>query len=427
MSNVAKLILACSLSMSAQAAELAAQDKDALVWPVQAWSSDLQLSQSRPPQQIATGEQAPPSPAGSLEDTFNRVTNAERLMFRLVGYPEMTGEYRVSANGTLSLPIVGRISLTGLDVGGLERLIATKIKDITGRPVYPTIEITKYRSVYVTGFVNTSGAEEWQPNLNVLQAVALSCGIYRRPENPDALSRYNKAIADRRRLLATLARAQAERDGLDNVATPDRLVAIAGRPQAEELTDQERTLFRSRRSALDSQLTALERGKELAQQELTGLQEQSKHLDQQLALRRTFNDNIQSLLQKGLVNEERALQEAIYVSDLEEKITNVTVAVARVQEQLSGDDREIATLHRTHDVDAVSEAMKLQHDLAQLEYEIEASGAELQGTPARGGALEPLIIYNIKRQIGGNVQLVAANEATLLLPGDVLVVSQDVR
>ena len=121
------------------------------------------------------------------------------------------------------------------------------------------------------------------------------------------------------------------------------------------------------------------------------------------------------------------MQEAIYVSDLEEKITNVTVAVARVQEQLSGDDREIATLHRTHDVDAVSEVMKLQHDLAQLEYEIEASAAELQGTPVRGGALEPLIIYNIKRQIGGNVQLVAANEATLLLPGDVLVVSQDVR
>ena len=43
------------------------------------------------------------------------------------------------------------------------------------------------------------------------------------------------------------------------------------------------------------------------------------------------------------------------------------------------------------------------------------------------GALEPLIIYNIMRQIEGNVQLVEANEATLLLPGDVLVVSQDVR
>lgn len=142
------------------------------------------------PDQQLPGEQANRSSAEQGKpDASTKIIYAERVMFRLVGYPEMSGEYRVSSDGTLSLPIVGRISVARLDIAGLEQFIADKINAMTGRPSYPTIEITKYSPIYVTGFVSVSGASEWQPNLSVLQAVTISGGLFRASDSPDALAK----------------------------------------------------------------------------------------------------------------------------------------------------------------------------------------------------------------------------------------------
>ena len=96
----------------------------------------------------------------------------------------MTGEYRIASDGTLSVPVIGRIDLKEMSLADLEQELTRRVIEISGRTTYVTAEIIAYQPIFVTGFVSKPGALEWHPGLTVLQAEALAGGLYRATESP---------------------------------------------------------------------------------------------------------------------------------------------------------------------------------------------------------------------------------------------------
>jgi exopolysaccharide production protein ExoF len=380
---------------------------------------------------------SPASPVTSEGD----LSSAERLTIRFRGYPELSGDYRVNPDGIISIPVIGRLSVARLDAAKLEKLIATRVAEISNARdgVYVTVEVATYRPVFVTGLVKSPGSMQWQPGLTVLQAVSMAGGIYRgdrvadsdgQPSRTEAeLTGFRKAIDDQRRTLALLARLRAEQTGSPTIEVPSRLVSLVGRRAADELIERQRVIFVSRRTALESQLAQLERGISLAKQEIEALRSQGGRIDEQLRARRDYRTKMQDLLAKGIVSAVRGLEEDIKVSDLEEKTINITVAISRVQTGMAQLQRDAVLLKTERETSINTDIERVEREIAQLDIVISSAKNTLEeareemDTMANDGRARPLV-YQIVRRKGEESVTLEASSSSSLAVGDVLVVSQ---
>ncbi|WP_166802385.1 polysaccharide biosynthesis/export family protein [Microvirga pakistanensis] len=383
--------------------------------------------------------QSAPGPDPAPEQRGSDLANAEKLTLRFPGSQEMTGDYRIGEDGTISVPILGRMSVGGFSTAQLEEALSRRLEQMTGRSNSVTVEVAAYRPVFVTGLVTRSGAVPWHPGMTVLQAVALSGGLFR-PTGPNIggpaageaeMARYRRATEDRKRALAALARLQAERQDSTEIQIPPALVAIAGQQEAEGLIAAQKTLLLSRQKSLTNQLASLKRGMELAAQELDGLREQSQRVSEQLKMRRDSRARLGELQQKGIVIAQRAFEEDLKVSELEEKTANVAVSTARVQATVAALQRDTVALTEERRASVEAEIDRLQKEVAQLADE--AASARQSYNAIAGASLDAQrgdrteIVYAVVRREGTGETTERAAQSTLLKPGDVLVVSQDLR
>jgi exopolysaccharide production protein ExoF len=345
------------------------------------------------------------------------VTDAQKIALRFSDIPRLNGDYRVNADETVTVPGLGRVSVASMTAPQLERTLAEMATGLAGREIYATVEVSEYRPVFVSGRVARYGPVPWEPGLTVQQAVATVGGIAQ-DQSEDAVIQRKKARIDQQRLMATMARLRAEQEGTEDVGIPEALSKSAGRESAERLIHMQSVILQNRRSALQKQLELLNRGKALATEELESLRVQKSKIAEQLEARRKQRDRIQALLDQKLTVVDRALEESIKVSDLEEKIANISVAIARVQSTISGFDREAlnATELRKSEVDT---------ELANVERELAQLGPVLDTAEPGASSQASSVGYTISRRKGKNVQVLAANPGSPLMPGDVLTVGDE--
>ncbi|WP_414475751.1 polysaccharide biosynthesis/export family protein [Microvirga sp. M2] len=387
---------------------------------------------------VPAWSQSSPAPPASGQDSAD-VANAEKLALRFPGNPEMSGDYRIGADGTISIPLLGRMPVGGMSSAQLEDALSKRLEQMTGRPNSVTVEIAAYKPVFVTGLVTRSGAIPWYPGMTVLQAVALSGGLFRAtgptiggPAAGDAeMARYRRAVEDRKQALASLARLQAERENATDIQVPQALVAIAGQREAQDLVAAQKNLLLTRQRSLSNQVATLNRGMELAAQELEGLREQGKRVAEQLQMRREARQKFEELQQRGVVIAQRAFEEDMKVSELEEKTANVAVSTARVQATIAAMQRDSVALTEERKASIEAEIDRLQKETAQLADEAAAArqayntiaGASLEAE--RGDKTE--IVYSVVRHGDAGETTETAGQSTPLRPGDVLVVSQNFK
>jgi polysaccharide biosynthesis/export protein ExoF len=359
------------------------------------------------------------SAAASEAVTPTAVTDAQKLSLKFSDIPRLNGDYRVNADQTVTIPGLGRLSIAGITIPQFEEILTERATGIAGRDVYVTVEVSEYRPIFITGSVPRVGPLPWQPELTVEQAVAAVGGVAQM-HAADTLIQRRRTEVDEQRLIATMARLKAEQQGAERIETPDELVKLAGKVEAAKLIDAQFALMQNRRSSMQKQLEALAVGKTLANQELEALRIQRSKLDNQLQLRRKQRERIQSLLEQKLTVADRALDEEIKVSDLEEKAANLSAATARVQATITNFDREALNLAEARKSEIDTETIRLERELAQTR-------AVLNVLKSGDQEKEPSIRYSISRRGKGNeVKLIDAGPASLLMPGDLLAVAQDV-
>lgn len=387
-----------------------------------------------------------PISAQSQSDTLSKqgnegseVLNAEKLALRFPGNQDMTGEYRIGADNTISVPILGRIPVGEMSPAELEEVLARRLEQMTGRANSVTVEVAAYKPVFVTGFVNRSGSVPWSPGMTVLQAVALTGGLYRPTTSANGspaageteMARFRRATEDRKRALAALARLQAERSGATDIQVPQALMAIAGQKETQDLIAAQKSLLASRQASLANQISSLQRGMELANQELQGLREQGKRVAEQLRMRRESRQKLSDLQEKGIVIAQRTFEEDMKVSELEEKTAANAVANARVQATVAALQRDLVVLTEERKASTDAEIERLQKEASQLADE--AASARQSYNLVAGASLEAEhadrreILYSIVRRNASEEKTMKADQSTPLKPGDVLVVSQEIN
>ena len=359
-------------------------------------------------------------------DAAPDVASAERISLRVQGVPELSGEYRINDDQTISVPVIGRVSVDGLQSADLERQLAQRIAMLIGREAYVTIEIAEYRPVFVTGYVSRPGTAPWKPGLTILQALTLAGGDFRSGggAGESVTLRTQKAVEDQKRVLAQIARLQAERAGARTIAIPERLVARVGRVAAESLIASQQTLFESRRTAAEAQIAGIERAIALTRVEMDQLKEQRQRLDGQLQFNREHLDRLRGLFDRGLLRADRLYDQQMKVAEVEERAASIAVSSSRAQGTLVGLERELLDVKQKRMATIDEELLKLERDAAQFDLELRSLGVA-PNRPAFDGELGggTGLSFEIVRQDRNRIRSIPADRYSLVRPGDLIVVS----
>jgi len=99
---------------------------------------------------------------------------------RLLTYGEdsLSGEFRVSAAGTIAMPLLGNVPAAGLTPTELGQSVAAALQreKLLQNPSVAA-EVTAYRPIFVLGEVNKPGEYPYQPGMTVVTAAAVAGGF----------------------------------------------------------------------------------------------------------------------------------------------------------------------------------------------------------------------------------------------------------
>ena len=89
----------------------------------------------------------------------------------------LTNTYAVDQSGYISFPLVGAIAARGHTTQEIERDLAVKLRNGYLRDPDISVQIERYRPIFVMGEVGAAGQYSYVPGLTVQKAVALAGGF----------------------------------------------------------------------------------------------------------------------------------------------------------------------------------------------------------------------------------------------------------
>lgn len=132
----------------------------------------------------------PPTPAN--ESSYH-LGPGDKLNIKVVGSEDVSGDYTVGDNGTISVPLIGDVKASGLTSDQLAREMAAKLAQGYIKNPRVNVSIMTYRPFYIFGEVAKPGEYPYASGMRVLNAIATAGGYtYRANQNYVVLSRHGK-------------------------------------------------------------------------------------------------------------------------------------------------------------------------------------------------------------------------------------------
>ena len=109
-----------------------------------------------------------------------KLSPADAIDVQVFGESDLSKEYTVSENGTISFPLIGTIKVSGLKASQIERLLTQKLQK--GFLVNPRVNVTirGYRPFFVSGAVIAPGSFKFEPGLTIRKALTMAGGLTER-------------------------------------------------------------------------------------------------------------------------------------------------------------------------------------------------------------------------------------------------------
>jgi polysaccharide export outer membrane protein len=107
-----------------------------------------------------------------------RVGPRDQLEVTVFGHSDLSGSYTVSADGSISFPLIGDVSVGGRTTRDIEETLAQRLADGFLKNPQVSVRVTEYRSqrVFVMGEVGRPGPVALTGSLTLLEALANAGG-----------------------------------------------------------------------------------------------------------------------------------------------------------------------------------------------------------------------------------------------------------
>ena len=120
-----------------------------------------------------------PAPAAfhaALDQPY-RLGAGDRVRITVFEQEALTNTYNVDQSGYLAFPLVGAVAARGHSAQEIEGQIAAKLRQGFLRDPDVSVEVDRYRPIFVMGEVGAAGQYSYVPGMTVQKAIAASGGF----------------------------------------------------------------------------------------------------------------------------------------------------------------------------------------------------------------------------------------------------------
>jgi hypothetical protein len=301
---------------------------------------------------------------------------------------------------------------------------------------FAAVEIVQFRPFAIVGDVQRPGEYPYRPGLTVLQAISIAGG-YHRPEF--GLLRLDRDIAlakgdvrtlllKQNRLVARAARLTAALAGREDISLPPELENEKGNRAISAVVESERAALAVENDTVRSESAALENIKSLYQREIDSLRGQIEALKQEEGTTKQQLNEVRSLSAKGLAlmptlfNLERSLAHIV------NEQMNAEAAIARAEENITLAEQRVREHALERNRANTRDLQQTKDEIAEVRVRIGTAGdllneaqisapAEARERLAESGQRPS---FTLLRKDGEITREIAADEATLVEPSDII-------
>ncbi len=101
----------------------------------------------------------------------------DRVRITVFEQADLTNTYSVDQSGYISFPLVGAVAARGHSAKQIEGQIAAKLRQGYLRDPDVSVEIDRYRPIFVMGEVGAAGQYSYVPGMTVYSAIAIAGGF----------------------------------------------------------------------------------------------------------------------------------------------------------------------------------------------------------------------------------------------------------
>lgn len=130
---------------------------------------------------------------------------ADKVRVTVFDEPKLSGEFTVSSDGTLSLPLIGSVKVEGDTVESVVSDITARLADGYVRNPRVSVDVLNYRPFYILGEVSRPGEYPFSNGMTAVKAVAVAQGFtYRANQKRIYIKRAGQAVEERVKLTPDL-------------------------------------------------------------------------------------------------------------------------------------------------------------------------------------------------------------------------------
>lgn len=139
----------------------------------------LSACAAAPKNLVDSGERYSTASSG-IEDY--RLGAGDKVKMTVYNEPTLSGEFAVTSDGTLSLPLIGDLAVVGKQASEVAAQVQTLLSNGYLRDPKVSLEITTYRPFFILGEVKTPGQYPYASGMTALNAIAVAQGFTPRAE-----------------------------------------------------------------------------------------------------------------------------------------------------------------------------------------------------------------------------------------------------
>jgi protein involved in polysaccharide export with SLBB domain len=346
---------------------------------------------------------------------------------------ELSGEYNVEEDGTISLPLLGSILVEKVSIQELQTSLAFQFEKMIGRRGFVTIASLDRLPIYVLGPVKNPGVYKYAPAMTALHAVALAGGLDRGAteqwQKVEAVRETERRRGSLERMMRIMARAavlKSERDGVPLVAPP-QLIELTTETEAQSLLNEETERRQTVLLARSVRGAALKATIENARGEVEAVSGRIAPLEEIVRLREQRVNNLRSLISRNVIDNAAGIQAQSELSDVQERRQDALKTISLAKQRLALAEQELARDQTEARIDIDRLLETTQQQIAEAQREIASSEGVLnvirKGDSRTAPVTEAMLSFEIVRRTPKGPVVLAATGTTSLEPGDLVQIS----
>ncbi|MEH2562053.1 polysaccharide biosynthesis/export family protein [Bradyrhizobium sp. AZCC 2289] len=361
------------------------------------------------------------------EDKWGRMPYASALR-GILQRPELSGEYTVQQDGTISVPLLGSIPVANRSAQQVHADLMETFEQLLGRKGMVNILSLERSPIYVLGPVKNPGSFKYAPGMTVLHAIALAGGLDRGTNEPwqkiEAVREIQKrsgAVEAMLRLLARVAVLKAERDGTEP-KIPVQLLEMVGATEAANLVHEQSERRQAVATARKNRERAILTGLESAKQDVA-VYGRMDALDELVKLRQDRVNGMRTLVDRNVLSTMVLNQVQSELTDAEQRRRDALNQYAMAKQRLASMEAEAQKVQADIKNDLEVEIETIERQVADNEREFNISEGVLGTLPATRSQFVKdanRVTYQIVRQTAAGPVSIESVGMTALQPGDLV-------